>query len=75
MQAAGDEVYRRLAAAGQLDPTSPAEAGINAGDRTRAFAPELARDNAALDQVIYGERMLGLSERIFGGQVRHFDYT
>lgn len=48
------------------------------GSTRRANPGELAaiaRDSTPLMRVLYGERMIGWYERLFGEPVRHFDYT
>jgi len=67
----------RLAAEGALEPgTPPLEAVIRAGVDFK-FRPDLAKENAALDRLLYedGGRMMAFYERFLGGPVLHFDYT
>ena len=78
VMAAHEEVLRRLAADGVVDATDhPLMDGIVRPDRTTAFAPNLAKDNAPLMKVLYDGQgpMMAFYERFLGGPVRHFDYT
>jgi hypothetical protein len=68
-------IVGRLAEAGLLEPgTDPMEA-IAAKGVGRYFMPQLAHDNAPLRAVLYGGPMMDIFGRLFGGPVRHFDYT
>lgn len=69
------EVCSRLKAAGLLDPAHPTIAGIARSGITSNYKGELARDNAAIQRVVYGPELLGFYTRLFGEPVRHFDYT
>lgn len=73
--AAHREVVERLAAAGILDERYPVEEGIVRKDAQLSFMPELARDNPALDAVLYSGNMMAFYELFLGGPARHFDYT
>jgi hypothetical protein len=42
---------------------------------TGPFMPELARDNAPLEKVIYDGAMMRFYDFFLGGPARHFDYT
>jgi len=65
----------RLAAEGALvSGTPPIEAIVRAGIDFK-FRPDLARDNAPLDRLLYSGRMMAFYERFLGGPVLHFDYT
>ncbi|MEC8991717.1 MAG: phytanoyl-CoA dioxygenase family protein [Candidatus Latescibacterota bacterium] len=70
------EVLRRLAEGGVVDDVDhDLMAGIVKPDSSINFAPNLARDNAPLDKVLYSGAMMDFYERFLGGPVRHFDYT
>ena len=69
------EVAHRLAAAGLLDDSHPAEACIAAPGKGVGFMAELARDNPALDAVLYDGRMMEFYRGFFDGPVRHYDFT
>ena len=73
--AARDELLRRLGALGMLAEGAPWDEGVARPGASNSSAHELAEDNAALDSVIYGERMLDFFTELFGGPVRHFDFT
>ncbi len=68
-------VVERLAEAEILDESYPIEEGIVRADAQLSFMPALARDNAALDRVLYSGSMMAFYESFLGGAVRHFDYT
>lgn len=71
--AAGYELYRRLAAAGQLHPDHPPEAGVAAPGTASLSAHDAGRRNRPLERVVFGAPMLAVFERIFDAPVRHFD--
>ncbi len=43
-------------------------------DAKKNFAPEFARDNPALDRVVFGPEIHDFFRDLLGGDVRHFDY-
>ena len=68
----------QMAAEGYLDPAAPPLEALPAAERPAgksSLRPDLARRNAPLQRLLYGERMLELYRRVLGGPVRHFDYT
>jgi len=69
------EVTRRLAEQGCLDASSDPMEAVARKDYTGKFKPELARDNPALEKVLYEGPMMTFFERFLGGPIRHFDYT
>jgi len=73
--AAGQEILRRLGAAGFLDPAFPVLEGVPAPGVKDGFVPQLAKDNPALEKVIFHGPMMAFYERLLGGMVRHFDYV
>jgi hypothetical protein len=73
--AAREEILRRLGAAGYLDPSFPVAEGIALPTVKDGFVPQLARDNAPLEKVIFHGPMMELYERPLGGAVRHFDFV
>lgn len=44
-------------------------------DPNESFSPDIAEKNPAVDAVLYGDRVLGLYERLLEGPIRHFDFT
>ncbi|HEY3332229.1 MAG TPA: phytanoyl-CoA dioxygenase family protein [Capsulimonadaceae bacterium] len=71
------ELVSRLAAAGVLAPgTDPSDAIANLADK-RYFMPELATQNVALMDLLYGEdgRLMEFYRELLGGEVRHYDFT
>ena len=43
--------------------------------RPTAFMPELAQNNQALENLIYGERVMGFYKSLLEGPVLHYDFT
>lgn len=68
-------VCERLAADGWLDPAYPAIEGIGCPGKVTNYRGDLAKDNAAIERVVYGPELLGFYANLFGEPVRHFDYT
>lgn len=66
---------RKLDALGFLAPEHPLMEGVLHPGFNRSFMPELARDNPALNQILYDGPMMAFYERFLGGRSRHFDYT
>ncbi len=74
--AARAEVVKRLSDAGYLKPgADPMQAIINPKVGSNNFQPDLAKNNAALNKVLYNGPMMAFYERFLGGAVRHFDFT
>ena len=69
------EILRRLNAAGALHPDAPVLDGIANPAQPLGLSPELARNNAPLDRVLYAGKLLDLYQALLGGSIRHFDYT
>ncbi len=71
----------RLFEFGVLDPAHPPIEGVVASGKavnpaaTGPFMPILARNNPALDKVLYDGPMMAFYEFFLGGPVRHYDYT
>lgn len=71
----------RLYKFGVLDPARPSMAGVVASGKTvnpaatGPFMPILARNNPALDKVLYDGPMMAFYEFFLSGPVRHYDYT
>ena len=68
-------LLKRLADAACLEPGTPLGAAIARKDHGSYFMPELAQDNPPLMHLLYDGPMMAFYTRLFGGQVRHFDYT
>ena len=68
-------VLERLANRGAIDSAYPLEEGVLKPEFEISWAPELAKNNAELLQVVYGRRMIEFYEFFLGGPIRHFDYT
>jgi hypothetical protein len=73
--AARASVTDRLAAEGALDPAFPAIEGQCVPGKPLGFRGDLAKQNPAIDRVVYGPELLGFYETLFGEPVRHFDHT
>ncbi len=73
--AARDDITGHMERAGQLDTNFPPEALIAKAGRTTGVNPELAANSKALKQVLYSGPMMEFYTRLFGGAVRHYDYT
>lgn len=75
IRAARVSVTDRLAAEGALDPAFPAIEGMCRPDKALGYRGDLAKDNPAIDRVVYGPELLGFYAHLFGEPVRHFDHT
>ncbi len=69
------ECCARLQQAGVLHPDRDPMEGIVNPQRQQNFSPDIARDNPAVEQVLYGERMITFFEHLLGGDILHFDFT
>ena len=66
----------RLAELGCLDERRPRDEAVSTSSLGKSFMPEeLANQNRALLELLYGPTMMGFFERFLGGPVRHYDYT
>ena len=68
-------VCGRLAAEGWLDPAHPAIEAVGLAGKTTNFRYDLAKQNRAVERVVYGPELVGFYANLFGETVRHFDYT
>ena len=75
IQAARVAVTDRLAAEGTLDPAYPTIEAMGRPDKPLGFRGDLAKNNAAVERVVYGPELLGFYAQLFGEPVRHFDHT
>ena len=66
---------QRLADQGLLNPAFPAIEAVWNPERRTAFQPDLAQRNPVLEDLVYGEALLGFYEGLLGESVRHFDYA
>jgi hypothetical protein len=75
------EVCRRLEKAGILaEGTDPLEGVVKAdislnGAATGPFMPQLVAENRPLHRLLYDGAMMRFYAFLFGGEVRHYDYT
>ncbi len=75
VQDARRSITDRLHAEGLTDPSYPADLAVAPEGSGLAFKPDLAHDNPALHQLLYGPHLLGFYESLLGGPVRHYDFT
>jgi ectoine hydroxylase-related dioxygenase (phytanoyl-CoA dioxygenase family) len=75
IRAARLSVCARLAAAGLLHPDHAVIEAVAQPGKTSNYNGELARNNPAVQRVVYGPELLGFYAKLFGETVRHFDYT
>ena len=73
IQAGRAAVTDRLAAESTLDPAYPAIEARRRPDRELGYRGDLAKDNTAIDRVVFGPELLDFYTRLFGEPVRHFD--
>lgn len=73
--AARKSIVERLEQSGALDPTlDPMEAILRPG-ATAGFKPEFANNNEAVREVLYSGHLVEFYRRIFGEEIRHYDFT
>ena len=65
----------RLAAAGVLDESHPSIDGVAKPDSGYIFKPEITRDCAPVQRLLYSGRLVEFYGKLFGESVRHYDYT
>ncbi len=75
IHAARASVCQRLTAAGLLDPAQPEIEAVAHPDKTSNYNGDLAKNNTAVERVVYGPELLGFYQTLFGEPVRHFDFT
>ncbi len=68
-------VLEKLNALGYLAPGRPIEAALPKAGCKLSFMAELAKDNPALDRVLYQGPLLEFFGNFLGDSVLHFDYT
>lgn len=69
------EVLRRMAGAGRLAAGSAPDDALPGPRPDRALLSDIAKGSASLMSLLYGPRVLGFYEVLFGERVRHFDFT
>ncbi len=65
----------RLAAAGVLDESHPSIEGVAKPNAGYIFKPEITRDCQPVQRLLYSGRLIEFYEKVFGENVRHYDYT
>ncbi len=74
--AARAEIAQGLAEEGVLDPEYPEmEAVCRAGETGAVFAPRIARNAPAVQELLYSGRLIDFYRKFYGEEVRHYDYT
>jgi hypothetical protein len=70
-------ILKELEAEGLLDAGSPLQQAESKADTKTYFRPDLARNNQALQMLLYREDgpMMNFFKGFLGGPVRHFDFT
>jgi len=64
-----------LAEAGVLDPAYPSIEGVCKPGSGYVFKPELTNGNAAVQNLLYGDRLINFYRKFYGEDVRHYDFT
>jgi hypothetical protein len=75
VQAARAVIAGRLAEQNLLNPAFPAEETVARVGADLMFRPDLAMNNAPLEQALYSGPMIEFYARFFGEAVRHYDFT
>lgn len=65
----------RLASQGLLHPDYSPMAGIPAPDYSNGFHPDIARDCAAVQDLLYGGQLADFYRQFYAEDVRHYDFT
>ncbi len=65
----------RLAEQGLLHPDHDPIEGVIAPGQTLSFKPDLAARNPQVEKLIYTGRLIEFYEKLYGEQVRHYDFT
>lgn len=73
--AARASLTRRLADSDVLDPAYPPMDAVCRPGAGYVFKPELTRDNAAVQGLLYSGRLVDFYTRFFGEEIRHYDFT
>jgi hypothetical protein len=73
--AARASLTERLAAEGVTDPKRPHFDGYAAPGGGYAFKPEVTRENPAVQNLLYGDRLINFYHQLFKEDVRHYDFT
>jgi hypothetical protein len=68
-------ITERLQAAGYLDSEHPPIDAVAKPGTKVTFLPEVAKDNPALDKVLYAGPMMDFFTKFLGGPVLHYDFT
>ncbi|MBL4574859.1 MAG: phytanoyl-CoA dioxygenase family protein [Opitutaceae bacterium] len=68
-------VTEKMEKDGILNPDFPTTEGVLKEGVETAFKPEYTKDNPAMMDVLYGERMIDFYTNFFEEEVRHYDYT
>ncbi len=75
VMAARRSVLERMAEQDLLDLSYPLMDGICKPDVKLSFRPDLAAQNAAIQNLVYGEAMMRFFDHFLGAPATHLDYT
>jgi hypothetical protein len=73
--AARRSILERLEEQGALDPAFPLMDGVIKEGVHFNFRPDLAKDNPAIEAMVYGAQMMRFFDHFLGGPATHFDFT
>jgi hypothetical protein len=73
--AARRSMLERLDAQEMLDRAYPLMDGITRADAAFSFRPDLAKNNPAVDKLVYDGAMMRFFDDFLGAPATHFDYT
>ena len=68
-------IVARLSAAGMLDPDHDAMDAICRPDSGYGFAPQLAKNNASVESLLYHGELIDFYRGLFAEEIRHYDFT
>lgn len=73
--AARASITRSLAEQDLLDPAFPEIEAKCRPDMGAGFAPEIAAKSQAVQRLLYSGRLPGFYEKLYGEEIRHYDFT
>ncbi len=68
-------IVERLDAAGVLDPAYDPMEAVCKPEAGYGFKPEFAQGNEALQSLLYDGELVNFYRRLFGEEIRHYDFT
>lgn len=69
------EIAERLGSEGHLHPSFPIEQCVAKPGLNLAFRPDISNASAALQRLIYSEKVMEFFSSTLGGEARHYDFT